>query len=151
MPCDAYPIRSHRPPSLCRCQRRSTKGRDHRRGRSSPQRAPAVKLICRQPTPAPPKRAKTRDVPLAEVVAVATSEHLRKYGSRGGGLFFTSREQKPIPGPTSINKSGTLHSHSRARVSELCQAGRNKTAFRKVRGNHLSLYVIYGDLHAQWW
>ncbi|HZJ52023.1 MAG TPA: hypothetical protein VFF07_14560 [Actinomycetota bacterium] len=35
-------------------------------------------------------------MPLAEVVAVALSEQLREYGSGDGGLFFTSRERKPI-------------------------------------------------------
>ena len=43
---------------------------------------------------APPKRAKPREVPLAKVVAVALSEHLREYGAGEGGLFFQSREHK---------------------------------------------------------
>jgi integrase len=55
-----------------------------------------IKLIGGIPTLAPPKRSKTREVPLAEVVAVALSQHLRKYESGEDGLFFTSREHKPM-------------------------------------------------------
>jgi len=54
-----------------------------------------IKLINGKPTPAPPKRTKTRDVPLADVVAVALSEHLRSYEPQKG-LFFTTRERQPL-------------------------------------------------------
>lgn len=65
-----------------------------------------VKLLNGKPVFAPPKGGKTREVPLPDVVAVALSEHLRRYSAqdvtlpwrtltreaRTAALLFTSRE-----------------------------------------------------------
>jgi integrase len=55
-----------------------------------------VKLLNGRPTIAPPKRGKTREVPLADVVAVALAERIRAYPPDDDGLIFTSREHKPL-------------------------------------------------------
>jgi integrase len=55
-----------------------------------------VKLLNGRPTIAPPKRGKTREVPLADVVAVALAERIRAYPPDDDGLIFTSRERKPL-------------------------------------------------------
>jgi len=55
-----------------------------------------IKLLGGKPTLASPKGGKERDVPLAEVVAVALSERLRAYPPGDDGLVFTSREHKPM-------------------------------------------------------
>jgi integrase len=55
-----------------------------------------VKLLNGRPTIAPPKYGKERDVPLADVVAIAIAERLRVYPADEDGLIFTSREHKPI-------------------------------------------------------
>lgn len=52
-----------------------------------------VKQLNGRPMIAPPKNRKTREVPLPEVVAIAVSEHLRRYPSVDG-LVFTTRERK---------------------------------------------------------
>lgn len=55
-----------------------------------------IKLVGGRPTPAPPKRGKSRHVPLAEVVAIALAERLRAFPPGDEGLIFTSREHKPM-------------------------------------------------------
>lgn len=45
---------------------------------------------------APPKRGKTRTVPLSETVAAAVSEHLRAYPAEGEALVFTNTAGGPI-------------------------------------------------------
>ena len=47
-----------------------------------------VKLSAGQPILAPPKGAKTRDVPLPDVVAVALAEHLRTTRRRRARLHY---------------------------------------------------------------
>lgn len=48
-----------------------------------------------KPEPAPPKRGKEREVPLADAVGFALSEHMRRHPPVGG-LIFTSRESRAI-------------------------------------------------------
>ncbi|CAN5595769.1 site-specific integrase [soil metagenome] len=55
-----------------------------------------VKLLDGKPVTAPPKGGKTREVPLADVVAVALAERLRQHPAGSAGLVFTSREGKPM-------------------------------------------------------
>jgi integrase len=55
-----------------------------------------VKLLNGRPTIAPPKYGKERDVPLADIVAIALAERLRLYPSIEDGLIFTSREHQPM-------------------------------------------------------
>lgn len=43
-----------------------------------------------------PKGAKTRSVPLPDIVAVELAEHLRRFPAAGEALVFTTRERKPI-------------------------------------------------------
>lgn len=45
---------------------------------------------------APPKRGKTRTVPLSDTVAAALSEHLRAYPADGEDLVFTNTAGRPI-------------------------------------------------------
>ena len=45
---------------------------------------------------APPKRGKTRSVPLSDTVAAAVSEHLRVHPAEGGDLVFTNTVGGPI-------------------------------------------------------
>jgi integrase len=54
-----------------------------------------VKLLRGQPTLAPPKGRKTRDVPLPDAVAMALAERLRQFPAVDG-LVFTSREHKLV-------------------------------------------------------
>lgn len=58
-----------------------------------------VKLLNGKPTFAPPKGGKEREVPLAEVVAVALAERIRAYPPGDDGLIFTTREHKPMKRP----------------------------------------------------
>jgi integrase len=55
-----------------------------------------VKLLRGKPMLAPPKGGKTREVQLADVVAVALSERLRAYPPGEDGLIFRTREHKPM-------------------------------------------------------
>lgn len=45
---------------------------------------------------APPKRGRTRDVPLPDAVAVAISQHLRAYPAARGELVFTGTTDQPV-------------------------------------------------------
>jgi integrase len=55
-----------------------------------------VKMLHGRPIIVPPKGRKTREVPLADVVATALSERVRLYPSGEDGLIFTTREHKPM-------------------------------------------------------
>lgn len=51
-----------------------------------------VKLVGGKPRTAPPKRGKTREIPLPESVALALAERLRAVPAGDDGLIFKSRE-----------------------------------------------------------
>jgi integrase len=55
-----------------------------------------VKLERAQLVIGPPKRSKSRTVPLPDTVAVELAEHLRRYPATGNDLVFLSRESKPL-------------------------------------------------------
>lgn len=55
-----------------------------------------MKLERSQIVIGPPKRNKTRIVPLPDSVAVELAEHLRRYPANGTDLVFLSRERKPL-------------------------------------------------------
>lgn len=55
-----------------------------------------IKILHGKPTVAPPKGGKTREVPLADAVAVALSERIRAFPPGEDGLIFVSRERKPL-------------------------------------------------------
>jgi integrase len=55
-----------------------------------------VRLIGTRLELAPPKRKKTRTVPLPDSVAVELAEHLRRYPAEGTELVFRTREGNPI-------------------------------------------------------
>jgi len=55
-----------------------------------------VKMLHGRTTLAPPKNGKEREVPLAEVVAIALSERLRAYPPDVDGLIFKTRENRPM-------------------------------------------------------
>ncbi|MGI8936889.1 MAG: tyrosine-type recombinase/integrase [Iamia sp.] len=55
-----------------------------------------VKIVRGVVMMAPPKRGKTREVPLADALGFGLAEQLRAFPAVDGGLIFTSREGKPI-------------------------------------------------------
>ena len=55
-----------------------------------------VRLLGTRLELAPPKRKKTRTVPLPDSVAVELAEHLRRYPAEGTDLVFRTREGNPI-------------------------------------------------------
>lgn len=55
-----------------------------------------VKVVKGRVTLAPPKRRKTRDVPLSDTVAEELAERIRRHPPGADGLVFTTREGGPL-------------------------------------------------------
>ncbi len=72
-----------------------------------------VRLLAGHPSFAPPKGGRVREVPLSETVAVALSEHLRRYPAQEVTLPWVERDGEPVtrrliftgPKGASLNKN----------------------------------------------